>query len=154
MDYVAVKWLHIVSSTYLFGTGIGSAFYLLLSSLSRDVRVVAAISRYVVWADWTFTATTVVLQPLTGFWLAHLAGFPLTSTWLLWSMVLYAVAVACWLPVVHIQIRMRDLAAAALLNAGELPPAYWRYLRAWIVLGIPAFFAFVTIFYLMVAKPA
>lgn len=154
MEYVVVKWVHILSSTYLFGTGIGSAFYLLLSSLSRDVRVVAAISRYVVWADWTFISTTAVLQPVTGFWLAHLAGIPLTSSWLWWSMVLYAVAIGCWLPVVHIQIRMRDLAAEALLNTEELAPAYWRYFRVWIALGIPAFFAFVSIFYLMVAKPA
>lgn len=154
MEYILVKWLHILSSTYLFGTGIGSAFYLLLSTLSRDVRVVAAVSRYVVWADWTFTSTTAVVQPLTGFWLAHLAGFPLTSTWLWWSIVLYVVAIGCWLPVVHIQIRMRDLAADALVNKLELPPAYWRYFWAWIALGIPAFFAFLAIFYLMVAKPA
>lgn len=154
MDYITTKWLHILASTLLFGTGIGSAFYLLLTSLSREPRAVALVARYVVIADWLFTATTVVAQPLTGFWLVHLAGYPLTAAWLQWSIVLYVVAVACWLPVVAIQIKLRDLAQLAVQQGAALPPAYWHYFRIWIVLGIPAFFAFVAVFYLMVAKPA
>lgn len=153
MDYVTVKWLHILSSTFLFGTGIGSAFYLLFASISRDVRAIAVVSRYVVIADWLFTATTAVIQPLTGFYLIHLAGFPWQSGWIVWSLALYVIAGACWLPVVWIQMRMRDIAAAAVRDSTALPAQYWRYLRIWILLGIPAFIAFVAIFYLMVAKP-
>ncbi len=154
MDYMIAKWLHVIASTLLFGTGIGSAFYLLLTSLSREPRAVAIVARIVVIADWMFTATTVVAQPLTGFWLVHLAGYPLTAAWLQWSIALYIVAVACWLPVVNIQIKLRNLAQQAVRDHGPLPPAYWYYFRMWIALGIPAFFAFVAVFYLMVAKPA
>jgi len=154
MEYLIVKWLHIVSSTLLFGTGIGSAFYLLFTSLSRDVRAIAVVSRHVVRADWLFTATTVVFQPLSGFYLAHLAGYPLSSRWIVWSVVLYLVAGACWLPVVWLQMRMRDMAQASARDGLALPALYWRYLRIWTALGVPAFFALIVVFYLMTAKPA
>jgi uncharacterized membrane protein len=154
MDYLVVKWLHILSSTFLFGTGVGSAWYLLFANVSRDVRAIAVVSKYVVIADWLFTATTIVAQPATGFYLIHLAGYPLHSRWIAWSLVLYLVAAACWLPVVWLQMRLRDLAAEAVGAGTGLPPKYWRYFRAWLALGVPAFIAFVAIFWLMVAKPA
>ena len=153
MDYVVVKWLHILSSTFLFGTGIGSAWYMLFANVSRDVRAIAVVAKYVVVADWLFTATTAVLQPLTGFIMIHLAGYPLHSKWIMWSLVLYVIAGACWLPVVWLQIRMRDMALDAARTDGELPALYWRYFRIWVTLGVPAFLAFVLIFWLMVAKP-
>ena len=153
MDYVVVKWLHILSSTFLFGTGIGSAWYMLFANVSRDVRAIAVVAKYVVVADWLFTATTAVLQPLTGFYMIHLAGYPLHSKWIMWSLVLYVIAGACWLPVVWLQIRMRDMALDAARTDGELPALYWRYFRIWVTLGVPAFLAFVLISWLMVAKP-
>lgn len=153
MAYLVVKWLHVLSSTLLFGTGIGTAFYLLVVSLHRDVRVVAVVARYVVIADWLFTATTVVFQPVSGFWMTHWAKIPWRSGWVGWSVLLYALAVACWLPVVVLQMRMRDLASNAAAREHPLPPAYWRAFRFWIALGVPAFFAFVAVFYLMVVKP-
>jgi len=153
MEYLVVKWLHILSSTFLFGTGIGSAYYMLFTSISKDVRAIAVVSRQVVLADWIFTSTTVVLQPLTGFYLIYLAGFPLSSAWIVWSIGLYLVAGACWLPVVWIQLRMRDMAQQAAGAQAELPALYWRYLRIWVALGIPAFIAMMAVFWLMVAKP-
>lgn len=153
MDYVIVKWLHILSSTLLFGTGIGSAFYLLVASLNRDTRTVAFVTRYVVIADWLFTATTAVIQPLTGFYMMKLANMPMTSQWIMWSIGLYAIAIACWLPVVWLQMRLRDLAKEAADADTPLPPLYWSYFKVWVLLGISAFFAFVAVFYLMVAKP-
>ena len=153
MDYLSVKWLHILSSTVLFGAGIGSAFYLLLATLGRDARAVATVSRYVVISDWVFTATTAVIQPLTGFWLMHLAGgIPWSTPWIAWSLGLYAFAIACWIPVVWIQLRLRDLSAQAAGAGGALPAAYGRLFRWWVGLGCLAFVAFVAIFYLMVAK--
>ena len=154
MEYQIAKWLHIVSSTLLFGTGIGSAYYMLLASWRGEPKAVAFVVRYVVLADWLFTATTVVIQPLTGFWLMHLAGYPLSSTWISVSLMLYALAVACWLPVVWMQMRMRDLAQDAVDRDRPLSGPYWRYLKFWILLGTLAFFAFLAIFWLMVAKPA
>ena len=153
MDYVVVKWLHILSSTFLFGTGIGSAWYMLFATMSRDVRAIAVVTRNVVWADWLFTATTAVIQPLTGFYMIHLAGYPFHSKWIMWSIALYVLAGACWLPVVWIQMRLRDLSAEAARTNSELPPQYWRLFKTWVALGVPAFAAFVIIFWLMVAKP-
>lgn len=153
-EYLIVKWLHVLSSTLLFGTGIGSAFYLLVSTLRRDPQVIAGVARIVVLADWLFTATTVVFQPLSGWYLLHLAGMPVSTRWIAWSVLLYGVAVACWLPVVWLQMRLRDLAADAARDGSALPPAYDHCFRLWIALGVPAFFAFVAIFYLMTVKPA
>ncbi len=153
MDYLTVKWLHILSSTFLFGTGIGSAFYMLFTSLTRDVRATAVVARHVVIADWLFTTPAIIVQPLTGFYLMHLAKIPFDSAWILWSIVLYFVAGACWLPVVWMQLRMRGFAEEAVRSNTPLPPIYWRYLKIWVVLGIPAFFALVIVFWLMVKKP-
>lgn len=154
MEYLIVKWLHILSSTVLFGTGLGSAFYMFFTSLTRDVRATAIVVRYVVIADYAFTTPTIIIQPLTGLYLIHLAGFPLSSTWIVVSIALYFLAGAAWLPVVWMQIKMRDMAVAAAANGSELPQRYWNFLKWWVALGIVAFGALVVVFYLMVAKPA
>ncbi len=154
MDYITVKYLHIMSSTLLFGTGLGSAFYMFFTIRSRDVRAIAVVSRRVVWADWLFTTPTAIIQPATGLYLVHLTGLPLSTTWIAWSLALFVLAGACWLPVVRIQIRMADIAERAVKEGAALPPSFWRYHRIWTALGIPAFIAFVVIFYLMTAKPA
>lgn len=153
MEYLTVKWLHIVSSTVVFGTGIGSAFYMLFTSLTRDVRATAIVVRHVVIADWLFTTPTMIIQPLTGFYMMHLAHYPLTANWIYWSLILYLFAAGCWLPVVWIQIKMRGFAQEADRNNMPLPAVYWLYLKAWVALGALAFFAFMGIFYLMVKKP-
>lgn len=153
MEYLIVKWLHILASTLLFGTGIGSAFYLFFASLGRQPHAVAFVTRYVIKADWLFTTPTIVLQPISGFYLAYLAGIPLDTKWIVWSVVLYVVAVACWLPVVWLQYRMRNAAHQAAVHETDLPPRYWRDFRRWVSLGFPALFAFIAVFYLMVAKP-
>ena len=153
MTYLVIKWLHVLSSAILFGTGLGSAYYMLAASRTRDAHVAAAMARYVVRADWMFTATTIVILPVTGVALALLAGVPLTTRWLLWSFALYFVAGACWLPVVWIQVQMRDLAQQAVRSGTGLPDRYWKLLRVWFALGVPTFSALVLVFWLMVAKP-
>lgn len=154
MEYLVAKWLHVLSATVLFGTGVGSAFYLLATTLSRDVRAVATVARWVVRADWLFTATTAVAQPVTGFWLVHMAGLPLRTPWLIASIICYVLALLCWFPVIGLQMRLRDLAGASAQENTPLSAAYWQLFRWWFALGIPAFFLFLAIFWLMVAKPA
>lgn len=154
MDYLVAKWLHVLSSTLLFGTGIGTAYYMLFASLSRDARVAATVLRHGVRADWLFTGTTVVFQPLSGLYMAHLAGLPLATPWIRWSLLLYFVAGACWLPVVWIQIRLRDIATRCAADGLPLPREYGRLLAVWTALGVPAFVALLAVFWLMVAKPA
>ncbi len=153
MEYLVAKWLHILSSTLLFGTGIGSAYYMLFASLTRQPAAVAVVVRQVVWADWVFTTSTIVFQPLSGLYMLHLLHLPLTTRWVLWSFALYFLAGACWLPVVWLQIRMRRMAQQAVALGQPLPAAYFRMLRVWTALGVPAFLALVVVFWLMVAKP-
>jgi uncharacterized membrane protein len=147
------KWLHIVSSTVLFGTGAGIAFFFVRAQRTRQPKIIAAVSREVVLADMIFTATAVVLQPVTGVALARMADYPLTAPWLVLSFALYGLVGCCWLPVVWLQTRMRDLAIGSAEHDLPLSAAYQRYYRWWLTLGCPAFIAVMVIFYLMVAKP-
>lgn len=152
MDYFTLKWLHILSSTVLFGTGIGSAFYLLVATLGRDARTVAAVGGYVVWADALFTATTAVVQPLTGWLLVRNTHMQWSQPWLAHSVGAYVLAIASWLPVVWIQVRLRDEARACAANGAPLSRRYWRFFAAWVALGCVAFVLFLAIFWMMVAK--
>ena len=154
MEYLILKYIHVLSSTLLFGTGLGSAFYMFFTNLSGDVRAIAIVTRRVVWADWLFTTPTAIIQPATGLYMVHLTGMPLTLSWIAWSLGLFVLAGACWLPVVWIQIRMAEMAERAVKEGSALPPRFWRFHRIWTALGVPAFTAFIAIFYLMVAKPA
>lgn len=152
-SYLILKWLHIMSSVLMVGTGLGSAFYMFFANRSDDVGTQANVARLVVRADWWFTTPTVIIQPLTGLWLAHLAGWPLTTPWLLASLLLFLLAGLCWLPVLWLQLRMAALAREAHQQHSELPPIYWRYARCWEALGYPAFAAMLLVFFLMVVKP-
>ena len=111
------------------------------------------MARLVVVADWVFTTTSIVFQPLSGLYLAHLAGLPLTTPWILWTIILYVVAGACWIPVVFIQLHMRRLAERAASENARLPHEFTRLFRWWTALGVPAFVSLVVVFWLMVAKP-
>ena len=152
--YLTLKWLHILSSVALVGTGFGTAYYLFFVNRSRSVAAQAVVTRLVVRADWWFTTPAILLQPATGWLLAHLAGWPLSTPWIGLSLALYVLAGACWLPVVWLQLRMAALAQQAMREDTDMPDLYWRYARCWEVLGYPAFAAMVVVFYLMVAKPA
>lgn len=152
MDYLVLKWIHVLSSTILFGAGVGSAFHLFAATLRRQVDGIAMATRNVVLADWLLTTTTAVLQPVSGLALVHMLGLPYSTPWVAWSLALYVVAIACWLPVVVIQIRMRDLVAHAQRAGAPVPAAYDRLFHWWTGLGCVAFLVFLLIFWLMVAK--
>jgi uncharacterized membrane protein len=151
--YYLLKWLHVIGSTLLLGTGAGIAFFMLMAHRTRDVRVIAAVARIVVIADYLFTATAVVAQPITGVLLAEATGYSLGEGWIRLSILLYLFTGAFWLPVVWMQSRMRDLAAAAAAGGTALPPEYHRLFRRWFAFGFPAFTAVLAIFWLMIAKP-
>jgi uncharacterized membrane protein len=153
VDYVIVKWLHVLSSTVVFGTGVGSAWYFFVAARGRDPRIVAFVAHALVIADGLFTATTMVVQPATGLWLAHTARFPWSSRWLWWSVVLFAIAAVLWLRVVVLQLRMRALAREAVAQSTALSGEFARRFREWVALGFVALACFLAIFYLMVAKP-
>jgi uncharacterized membrane protein len=151
--YLLVKWLHIVSSVLLVGTGFGSAFYLFFANRSASLEARAVVARLVVRADLWFTTPAVLVQPATGLWLAHTAGWPLSTPWLQASLLLYALAGACWLPVLWLQLRMARDVEAALAERRPLSAQYARGQRAWEALGYAAFAAMLAVFFLLVNKP-
>lgn len=151
--YLLVKTLHIVSSTILFGFGAGTAWYFWNASLTGDPATISSVGRMVVRADWIFTGSSGLLQPISGVALAHLAGWSLTAPWLIVTYILYVVAFGCWAPVVWLQIRAQRLAQHAAETGTPLGEDYRRVMRWWFALGWPAFLALVVIYWLMVAKP-
>lgn len=152
MSYTVLKTLHILSMVLLFGTGLGSAFYKWMADRSGNVNHIAVTNRHVVLADWLFTTPTVIFQPISGLWMVTLLELPLATPWIAASMGLYVLAGVCWLPVVWLQIRMRNLAADAAARQHPLPMIYWRLARWWFWLGVPAFTAMVLVVVLMVGK--
>ena len=152
-EYHILKYLHVIGATVLLGTGAGIAFFMLMAHRSGDVRVIAGTARIVVIADYLFTATAVVAQPVTGVLLAWTVGYSLGEGWIVASMLLYVFTGIFWLPVVWMQSRMRNLARAAAEAGTELPPQYHRLFRWWFAFGFPAFTAVMIIFWLMIARP-
>jgi uncharacterized membrane protein len=152
--YLLYKLIHILSSVVLVGVGGGSAFYMYFTLRTRNVDAIAAVSRLVVIADWCFTTPAIIVQPLTGYLLMRTLGFNAGMGWIQWTLALYVLAGVCWLPVVWLQIRLRDMAAEASAQKQDLPALFWRYAKRWELLGYPAFVAMVVIYWLMVFKPA
>lgn len=152
--YLLVKWVHVLSSTVLFGFGAGTAWYLWNAHLSHDPKTIANVGRMVVRADWIFTGGSGLVQPASGILLAHLAGYPLDSSWLMVAYGLYLIAFACWVPVVGLQIRVQRLAQQALEAGRPLGRDYERAMQLWFALGWPAFLSLLVVFWLMIARPA
>jgi uncharacterized membrane protein len=148
-----LRWLHLIGATVLLGTGAGIAFFMVMAHRTRDARLIAHTAATVVVADWVFTASAVVLQPITGALLARAIGWPLTEGWIVLSVTLYIVTGLFWLPVVWIQHRMRDLATTAARDGQALPATYFRLYRCWFACGVPAFLAVLAIVWLMASRP-
>jgi uncharacterized membrane protein len=148
-----LRWAHVVGATVLLGTGAGIAFFMVMAHRTGDPRLIAHTASTVVIADWIFTASAVVAQPVTGLLLANAMGWSLSEGWIVVSMALYGVTGLFWLPVVWMQARMRDLARTAVAANEALPDAYHRLYRLWFACGFPAFFAVLAIVWLMTARP-
>ena len=153
MLYLAIEYVHVLGAIVILGTGTGIAFFMLMAHRSRDVPFIARTTEVVVIADFIFTLSAVLLQPVTGGLLMWLSSTSITEGWLAASLVLYAIAGAFWVPVVFMQIEMRDLARAAAEKAASLPPRYFALFRRWFLFGIPGFGSVMAILWLMIAKP-
>ena len=154
MTYLVLKFVHLLGAVVLIGTGAGIAFFMLMAHRTGNVATIAGVARIVVTADFLFTATAVVAQPISGVWLALEVGYPLTEGWIVLSIILYLVIGAFWLPVVVFQMRIRDLAAVADAAGTPLPAAYYRLFWIWFAFGFPAFAAILAILWLMIARPS
>jgi uncharacterized membrane protein len=151
--YSCIKTLHIISSTVLFGTGLGIAFFMFCSLYAKNIQERYYAARFTVLADYVFTAPAVILQPLTGIWLVMHSGVDPMALWLKLTYALYLLAGACWLPVVWMQIQLRKIVAQCSETGTSLPPRYHQLFKIWFILGWPAFLSLIVIFYLMVTKP-
>ena len=151
--YFSLKILHVISTSVLFGTGLGTAFYMFYVNLQKDIKLIALATKQVVFVDWLFTGTSAIVQFFTGFALVSLKGYSFFSFWVYGSIIGYLIAGACWIPVVYLQIRCRDLAFDALKNNAQLPKQYHYYYKLWWMLGVPAFSSLLIVFYLMVNRP-
>lgn len=147
------RLLHVIGATVLFGTGAGIAFFMVMARRTGQPALIAHVAGTVVIADTLFTATAVVLQPLTGYLLAHEIGWPLSEGWIALSLMLYVLTGLFWLPVVWIQVRLRDIARMAAADGAPLPPEWHRLYRIWFACGFPAFLAVLGIVWLMLEKP-
>lgn len=155
MDWpVIVRWLHVIGAAVLLGTGAGIAFFMVMARRTGRADIIAHVAGTVVIADVLFTATAVVAQPVTGALLAAMTGWPLTEGWIVLSLGLYVLTGIFWLPVVWIQLRLRDLARDAAAAGAALPLRFDRLYAIWFACGFPAFAAVLAIFWLMLARPA
>jgi len=151
--YLLTKWVHILSSTVLFGTGLGTALQMFLAHREGNVRAIATVDRNVVRADWLCTLPSGIVQPISGLILIDFAHLDPFAPWLFLVYVLYSIAGLCWIIVVVLQLRMARVATDVASFGAVLPIGYWRMYRAWFWLGWPAFLSLVAIFVLMVFKP-
>jgi uncharacterized membrane protein len=153
MLYFTLKYVHVIGAAVLLGTGAGIAFFMLMAHLRGDPQIIAGVARIVVLADFVFTATAVIVQPITGVLLVRATGYSLQDSWIFYSIVLYVITGVFWVPVVWMQIRMRDLAEQAVQQGAALPSSYYRLFWTWFAFGFPAFTAVLAIFWLMIARP-
>lgn len=153
MLYLTLKWIHIISATIIFGTGIGSAYYMFAANRRKVLSEMRFAVKFVVLADWAFTLPAIIVQFITGLLMAKIANISFFDLWIKWGLILYFFAGACWLPVVWLQIKMEKLIEEAIKENKQLDEKYWKMDFWWILLGSLAFPAVVMIFWLMVDKP-
>ena len=151
--YVLVKYAHVLGAIFILGTGTGIAFFMLMAHRTRDAAFIARTASVVVIADMLFTLSAVIVQPITGGILMMLSNTGFGERWLMASLGLYVVAGLFWVPVIFMQIEMRNLAQLAMEKASPLPPRYFALFRRWFAFGIPGFGSVMIILWLMIAKP-
>jgi len=152
MTYLFLKWVHILSTMLLIGTGLGSAFYVWRANRAGNLQAIRFVLKNVIFADWLFTVPPIILLPVTGLWLMRINGYMLSTLWLWVSLVLFGIAGLCWIPAAILQYKMKALADQT-SDQEQLPATYWKYERIWFYLGIVAFLPALVIISLMIFKP-
>lgn len=153
MLYIWLKFIHILSSTILFGTGVGTASVMLYGYFQPNMHAKLAIYRYVALVDWFFTGISGVIQPITGLAMVYVVGYTLHMFWLFMSIIGYSIAAICWFAAVNYQLKIRDITAIALQYNQDLPNEYYKYFSYWFIVGWPAFISLIGVFFLMTLKP-
>jgi len=151
-SYLILKYIHVLSGAVLLGTGAGIAYFLLTAHLSRNLEAMRVVARYVILADWIFTATAVMVQPVSGVLMMLERSGSFSSSWFMATVVLYVAVGMCWIPVVVLQYRMARMLREAESHAA-LGANYYRAFRQWAMLGIPAFAMVLALYAVMIFKP-
>ena len=153
MDYyLTIKMIHILAAVVVAGTGTGIAFFMFMANRSNNVQAIAVTTKHVVLADWIFTFPAVVVQFVTGIMLVNILNYSYSSAWFLAVISLFIFIGVCWLPVIFLQYRLKQLADQA-IEEGILSDSFKKTMKLWTALGIPAFASIIIIFWLMVFKP-
>lgn len=155
MTWLVVKWLHLVGAAILFGTGLGIAFFAWFGyrrgMREGDIGLVRGVLRLTVLADAVFTAVAACVQPITGYAMWRMTGGQWPDRWLHWVLALYVFVGLCWLPVVWLQVKLRDAAVAA-QGTDQLGNGFHRRFRIWFALGWPAFLGVMGLYALMLTR--
>ena len=151
-SYLLLKLIHILSAVVITGTGIGIAFFMFMANRSNNAQAIYITAKSVILGDWIFTTPAVVVQLITGIMLMDKLNYSFTSTWFYSVIGLFVLIGVCWLPVLRIQYRLRELAEVS-KEKNIVVPEFKKLMKIWTMLGIPAFLAIIIIFYLMVFKP-
>ncbi|MGD9591639.1 MAG: DUF2269 family protein [Candidatus Berkiella sp.] len=152
MAYLILKYIHILSATVLFGTGLGTAFFMWMAYFSKDISTLTNTTKHVILADWFFTTPSVIIQPITGIWLMLILHYPFNSIWFVTTVLLYLLAGVSWIVVVFIQYKLHHIVKALKTNHTHLPRSYHNLMKWWLGLGVIAFSAILAIYWLMVTK--
>ncbi len=150
--YLHLKLIHILAAVVVTGTGAGIAFFMFMAYRSNNPQVIYITTGHVILGDWLFTTPAVITQIGSGILLMNMQGYAFTSPWFYWVCGLLIVIASCWLPVLRIQYRLRELAKVS-VELNEVSPEFKSLMKTWTILGIPAFSAIIAIFWLMVFKP-
>ncbi len=150
--YLILKLIHILAAVVVTGTGAGIAFFMFMANRSNNPQAIYVTAQHVILGDWLFTTPAVIIQIITGVYLMNIQGYSFSAPWFYWVMGLLSFIGLCWLPVLRIQYKLRELAKMS-LTSKQVSSEFKSLMRTWTLLGIPAFTAILAIFWLMVFKP-
>jgi len=152
MTFLLLKYLHIIAAVFLFGFGMGSYLYFVAANRTKNPVVISAVGKMVVWFDAWITTTAGVVQVVTGYALANLAGLSLADSWVWYSASLFILVGLLWLPVLWLQKQLRDMAQLSVVASTPLPDNHSRYYRWWLWMGVAGFAGMFMIALAMVTK--
>jgi len=150
--YLILKLIHILAAVVVTGTGAGIAFFMFMANRSNNPQAIYITAKHVILGDWIFTTPAVITQIITGVLLMNMQGYSFSAPWFYWVIGLFSFIGVCWLPVLRIQYKLRELAKIS-VDSKQVTPEFKSLMKTWTLLGIPAFIAILGVFWLMVFKP-
>jgi len=150
--YLILKLIHILAAVVVTGTGAGIAFFMFMANRSNNPQAIYITAKHVILGDWIFTTPAVITQIITGVLLMNMQGYSFSAPWFYWVIGLFSFIGVCWLPVLRIQYKLRELAKIS-VDSKQVTPEFKSLMKIWTLLGIPAFIAILGVFWLMVFKP-